>query len=705
MYTTAISILLASLLVSIILGWIAGNKASAIVYSKTEESLNRKARQLLRWTVILSVPAAAVIGSVLLLTASGTAALWADRLTILLIAAIQLLLLWMAAHPRLRRIRIATNRKLQKPLDVRLRSRAAQPALIVPFQFSALGPLTGFYLFWTSRHPFSMLDTAIPLIVLAIAVLALWTVHLNRSSRVSLTGEELPNRPWRRLFNRLGILVAAIAIAFLPFNMAMKNSLLADKISMAEGTMDYGKGSSMVSHSHPHGETAVQTASSGAAAAPVSVDQLSGPREGKADVTYTLTAEKKTIQLSSGKTVEAWTYNGQSPGPELRMRQGQLVEVTLINKNIDSGVTIHWHGLDVPNAEDGVAGATQNAVMPGESHTYRFIAEQTGSFWYHSHQESKEAVQKGLFGPLVVEPAEGLPEGTKDVAVMTHIWDNAGMAIGRNDGIERMTIAPGTPVRLRLINTDDWVRQTYRLIGADFQVSAIDGTALNEPGDLRDVSLTITTGGRFDVTFVMPETPVYLAVGPGAAGGKLGILMSSDGNGELPIVKGEGASFDPLHYGKPAETAFNANSAFDREFKLILDNSLGFYNGQFGLRYTLNGELFPNTPMFMVREGELVKTTIINRGMVEHPMHLHGHHALVLSRNGEPSTGSPWWSDTLDVLPGDVYEIAFVADNPGLWMDHCHNLTHAATGMSMHLMYEGVTSPYEVGADTVNHPE
>jgi FtsP/CotA-like multicopper oxidase with cupredoxin domain len=70
------------------------------------------------------------------------------------------------------------------------------------------------------------------------------------------------------------------------------------------------------------------------------------------------------------------------------MKQGELVEVTLVNKNIDSGATIHWHGLDVPNAEDGVAGVTQDAVMPGEKHVYRFIAEQTGTFWYHSHQES-----------------------------------------------------------------------------------------------------------------------------------------------------------------------------------------------------------------------------------------------------------------------------------------------------------------------------
>jgi FtsP/CotA-like multicopper oxidase with cupredoxin domain len=106
-----------------------------------------------------------------------------------------------------------------------------------------------------------------------------------------------------------------------------------------------------------------------------------------------------------------------------------------------------------------------------------------------------------------------------------------------------------------------------------------------------------------------------------------------------------------------------------------------------------------------VREGDLVKTTFVNRSFMDHPMHLHGHHVLVLSRNGERVSGSPWWSDTLNVAPGESYEVAFRADNPGIWMDHCHNLDHAAEGMTMHLGYEGVTTPFEAGRATGNRPE
>ncbi|WP_432993733.1 multicopper oxidase domain-containing protein [Dactylosporangium sp. CA-233914] len=86
-------------------------------------------------------------------------------------------------------------------------------------------------------------------------------------------------------------------------------------------------------------------------------------------------------------------------------------------------------------------------------------------------------------------------------------------------------------------------------------------------------------------------------------------------------------------------------------------------------------------------------------------MHLHGHHAVVLSGNGVAATGSPWWTDSLEVADGEAYEIAFVADNPGVWVDHCHNLSHAAEGLLAHLAYTGVATPYRIGGGGHNHPE
>jgi FtsP/CotA-like multicopper oxidase with cupredoxin domain len=107
----------------------------------------------------------------------------------------------------------------------------------------------------------------------------------------------------------------------------------------------------------------------------------------------------------------------------------------------------------------------------------------------------------------------------------------------------------------------------------------------------------------------------------------------------------------------------------------------------------------------MVSDGDLVKVTLVNDTSAIHPMHLHGHHMLVLSRNGVPNRGSPSWSDTLMVKPGDTYVVAFRADNPGLWMDHCHNLRHASAGLTMHVMYTGVSTPYLIGGPADNKPE
>jgi FtsP/CotA-like multicopper oxidase with cupredoxin domain len=109
--------------------------------------------------------------------------------------------------------------------------------------------------------------------------------------------------------------------------------------------------------------------------------------------------------------------------------------------------------------------------------------------------------------------------------------------------------------------------------------------------------------------------------------------------------------------------------------------------------------------MFHVEEGDVVRMTIRNDSGDVHPMHLHGHHAFVLSRDGVPSAGSPWEVDSLNVLDGETYEVAFVADNPGIWADHCHNLEHASDGLVTHLAYAGVTEPFRIGDDAGNDPE
>lgn len=230
---------------------------------------------------------------------------------------------------------------------------------------------------------------------------------------------------------------------------------------------------------------------------------------------------------------------------------------------------------------------------------------------------------------------------------------------------------------------------------------AIDGTDLNAPTPLERTSLQLAGGRRYDVGFTMPARPVRLSIPDTRAA----LVLSPDARADVPPAAAPGPVFDPLRYGRPAATPFDASSRFDRRFRFEIGRKPGFFDGRPGLQWTINGGIYPDVPMFLVERGDLVELTIVNDTKAAHPMHLHGHHMLVLSRDGVPSSGSPWWTDTLNVRPGERYEVAFRAANRGLWMLHCHNLRHAAEGLTTHLAYAGVSTPFLAGGPAGNHPE
>ncbi|MER5336616.1 multicopper oxidase family protein [Micromonospora sp. NPDC002717] len=388
------------------------------------------------------------------------------------------------------------------------------------------------------------------------------------------------------------------------------------------------------------------------------------PTAGEPTRRFTLTAGTATVSVS-GRDVEAWAFNGQVPGPELTATVGDVLEVTLRNRDIGRGVTLHWHGYDVPNSQDGVPGVTQATVLPGQEFVYRFRADQVGTYWYHTHAVSDIGVRKGLYGVLVVRPA---PVTGVDVTVPVHTLSGLPLPAPRTEPVEA-----GVPVRLRLINTDSTTHR-YALAGTPFRVAAIDGSDLRGPTPLVDTAVMIPAGGRYDLVFTAPATPVALFVD--------GREVYSTG----PVSAATGAwpVLDPLSYGVASPVPW---SRFDKEFTLVLDRGLDLRGLLPRYAHTVNGAAEPDIPPQVVRLDDIVRFTIVNRSQVVHPWHLHGHHVLVLTRNGKPATGSPLWLDSFDVRPGDVWEVAFRADNPGMWANHCHNLAHADAGMTLHLMY------------------
>jgi FtsP/CotA-like multicopper oxidase with cupredoxin domain len=494
-----------------------------------------------------------------------------------------------------------------------------------------------------------------------------------------------------RRSERLAVASAMSLALVTPLGWMWAQSLVPETYSVMDmGYLDYGGGPEFGAHS---ASTRLLSSAHG-----VSVTELTGPRDRAPDVEVTLVARRQRVTLNSGESIEGYTLNGTSPGPTLRVNQGELLRVTLVNESVSDGVTLHWHGVDLPNAEDGVAGVTQDAVEIGNRHTYQFLAEDAGTYWYHSHQVSHVQVRDGLFGVLLVQRPGDSQE--LDLVTPVHTYRNHRTASG-STGIRRITVGPGTAVRVRLVNTDNGPLDTL-IVGSTYRVLAVDARDIVAPTPVSGMAIQIPAGGRADLGFTTPAdgsaVRVQLGVGTALA------LVVGPADALSPDAVDAASDLDLLSYGSPASLGFDPSRA-DRVFTYSIGRRPGFIDGVPGMHWSINGHLYPDVPMFVVAYGDVVRMRISNHSGELHPIHLHGHHAVVLSRNGLPATGSPWWIDSLDVANGDSYDIAFLADNPGIWMDHCHNLKHAVEGLIAHVMYVGVTTPFLIGGPTGNIPE
>lgn len=247
---------------------------------------------------------------------------------------------------------------------------------------------------------------------------------------------------------------------------------------------------------------------------------------------FTLEAVEAQIDLAPGVTVRAWTYNGQLPGPELRVREGDTVRV-LVKNSLPVPTTIHWHGIDLVNNMDGVPGVTQDPIMPGETYTYQFVAKPAGTRWYHSHQDPEVQVPLGLYGPLIVEPREVVPAAgqpapvkyDREYTVLLQEWAlglTPEVALGLEgalppkthskeldhdlflmngrigEAIPPLVIKPGQRIRIRLINAGSLVHSIH-LHGHQFKIIATDGNPVPPAAQLTKDTVTIGPAERYDL--------------------------------------------------------------------------------------------------------------------------------------------------------------------------------------------------------------
>ena len=414
---------------------------------------------------------------------------------------------------------------------------------------------------------------------------------------------------------------------------------------------------------------------------------------------------------------DIWCYGGTVPGPEIRVRQGARLRIVVDNA-LAEDTTVHWHGLRVPNAMDGVPHLTQPPIVPGESFVYEFDAVDAGTFWYHPHQRSFEQVGRGLYGPLIVE--EATPPRvdrelvwvlddwrlTQDASIAADFGDFHDMSHGGRLGNtvtingrvpDAVAVRAGERIRLRLINSAN-----ARIFALDFgnlapQVIALDG---------QPVAPHSVPGGRLVLGPAMrADLMIDVTTEPGATVSVIDRFLAKDAYALVDLTVAETPLRDaqpdwsmdlaPNHLPEP-----NIGRAHRHEVTFtggmmggMVERKMGLSNGR-GMRGMMNqmhdgGIWFVNgvaaeghilDPMLTLERDASHVISMTNATAFHHPIHLHGHSFRVLSRDGTP-TAHREWQDTVLMAPRERVEIAFVADNPGDWMFHCHILEHQAGGM------------------------
>lgn len=224
---------------------------------------------------------------------------------------------------------------------------------------------------------------------------------------------------------------------------------------------------------------------------------------------FTLTTSTFPWYMWLGETVQAWGYNGQTAGPLIRVRVGDKVEV-VVHNHLPDATTVHWHGLAVPNAMDGVPGVTQNSIPPGGTFTYKFTVtpQMIGTHYYHSHYNDLFQVDHGLYGPLIVDPATPTQHYDVDALYIIGGWNIAG-GEDNEDGFTldgkpypnspQLNVKLGQTVRIRLINACGISEHAMHLHGYTFQVIAIDGNPVAKPQSQNTV--TLLPGETMDIAF------------------------------------------------------------------------------------------------------------------------------------------------------------------------------------------------------------
>lgn len=410
-------------------------------------------------------------------------------------------------------------------------------------------------------------------------------------------------------------------------------------------------------------------------------------------VEFNFEASEFNWEIAPGKTIEAWGFNKQLPGPTIKANVGDTLVVRLTN-NLKEPTMIHWHGLRIPAAMDGT-GSTQKPVEPGEVFEYRFVLPDAGTFWYHSHANETVQMERGMYGALIVEDeTDPVTDGEKVFMIDDMKLDEENKftkpgwfvprIIERHDGREgntllingkenpRIDIHAGQTERWRFINSSSARYFMLHLGGKEIKIIGTDGGLLEHPRMVTKVLLT--PGERIDI-----------AAGPFNEGETF--LVESLGYNRSTYLTAKRQKFATVKVGekqtsvsyipetlRKIEPLAGQDAEITRKVKLSVGPSL-----KDGMDFLVNNDVHVHDKP--VKVGELQIWEVSNTSLMDHPFHLHGYFFQVIEENGKAPEYMAW-KDTVNLTPRSKIKIAWLPDNrPGTWMYHCHIIEHHAAGM------------------------
>ena len=429
---------------------------------------------------------------------------------------------------------------------------------------------------------------------------------------------------------------------------------------------------------------------------------------------FTLTAAPSSnpifIRDNPGVLTDLWTFNGSSPGPLLRFKKGVRAKIDLYNK-LPQETSIHWHGIRLENEMDGVVGITQPGVKYGERFSYNFDLPDAGTYWYHSHNRAWEQVARGLYGPLIVDSPDD-PRVDHDVVLMIddwqlnkegqirekslgslHDWAHAGR-MGNWVTVNGMS-NPGyqlnlnSRVRLRLINAANARVFELNFAGVTPIIIALDGYRVIPsesanitlgPGQRVDFIVDIHQNiSKFQLEAATRSEPVIVAeflTKPGLdeVSGAINREIKTPKRDARPPAGADTLSI-PVHMQGGAMG--NLRSAILKGKMTPLRDLAQKHRKVWAFNGIIGGYDYK---LATLKRGQTAILDIYNDTRWPHAMHLHGHHFWINSKLN-PVDDPLSKRDTYLMQPGERAKLTFIADNPGLWLFHCHMLEHHAAGM------------------------